>query len=74
MPWCRTGRHYWSEPLDATRCCSGEWRRALRMRGDEQDLDSRGRRIVCAQGRTWVAGWLPAAAATERTCDPRASR
>ena len=40
---CRTGKHGWTDPVNAERCCSGEWERVSRHIDDIADLDTEGR-------------------------------
>jgi hypothetical protein len=37
---CASGRHEWLDPVSAERFCSGKWFRALRLPGDNDDLDA----------------------------------
>jgi hypothetical protein len=55
---CKSGKHEWTEALDASRCCSAYWRRDMRMRGQEDDLDPAGRQVVTAGGVVFVWGWV----------------
>ncbi len=54
-PRCRSGRHVWSDPLDAERCCSPRWRWVVRYRHSAADIDPRGRRD---DGTCLVYGWM----------------
>lgn len=55
---CRSGRHEWTDHLGAWRCCSGEWRREVRIRGTEDDLDPRGRQTVRCGPYILIYGWV----------------
>ena len=59
---CQSGRHHWTDPRDAARCCSPEWRRELRIWGDHDDLDPEGRRYD-PQG--FVHGWVKMSSAPD---------
>jgi hypothetical protein len=56
---CKSGRHEWADPIDAKRCCSAWWRREVRARGQEGDLDPEGRHVVPCEGTILVYGWAP---------------
>ena len=59
---CKSGRHEWTAPLDAGRCCSAYWRREVRPRDEAGDLDPRGR----IYGETGlVHGWVKTEAGRE---------
>jgi hypothetical protein len=61
---CNGGRHEWTDEVDAERCCSPRWRREMRPRGQEQDLDPEGRRrVVIERTAIVVYGWVPVEAA-----------
>ena len=53
---CRTGKHGWTDPVNAERCCSGEWERVLRPVNDAEDLDKEGR--VYQHSTPFVYGWI----------------
>jgi hypothetical protein len=55
---CRSGRHEWADGLDASRCCSPHWRREMRGRDREDDLDPLGRHVITAGGVVFVYGWV----------------
>lgn len=63
---CRTGRHDRTDPTDARRCCSGKWRRELRIAGDEGDLDPIGRQVVPCEGVILIYGWARVGPAIRR--------
>lgn len=63
---CRSGRHEWIDPLDARRCCSDTWRRSLRIRGDEGDLDPIGRQRVPCGAYMLIYGWVRVGPACRR--------
>jgi len=52
---CRSGNHDWFDEINARRCCSGRWYRALRRIEDIEDLDEEGRTYA---GGGWVYGWV----------------
>lgn len=56
--YCRKGIHPWDDPVGADRCCSGEWRREVRILGTEADLDPVGRHVVRAGPYTLIYGWV----------------
>ena len=53
---CRTGKHGWTDPVNAERCCSGEWERVSRHVDDIADLDTEGR--VYQFNTPLVRGWI----------------
>jgi hypothetical protein len=63
---CRSGRHEWTDPADARRRCSGRWRREVRPRGLESDLDPAGRQSVRVGPYLFTHGWVLATSPTTR--------
>lgn len=55
---CRKGRHEWADMRDAWRCCSETWRREVRIRGTEHDLDPHGRQTVRVGPYIIIYGWV----------------
>lgn len=62
---CRTGRHEWAEQRDAWRCCSERWRREVRFRGTERDLDPAGRLTIRVGPYILIYGRVPVARPAE---------
>ena len=64
---CHTGKHGWTDPANAERCCSGEWVRVQRPVNDCEDLDKAGR--VYLHGLPFVHGWIrPPTTKQEESC------
>ena len=64
---CRTGKHGWTDPINAERCCSGEWERVSRHVDDIADLDEDGR--VYQYHTPFVRGWIrPPTTKQEEPC------
>jgi hypothetical protein len=55
---CRSGKHEWSDPIDASRCCCCYWRRVMVPRGEEETLDRHGRHPITCDGFVFVYGWV----------------
>jgi len=55
-PRCRSGRHVWTDPLDAERCCSPEWRRMVVFSHQSDRLDPLGR---VRDDVGLIHGWVP---------------
>ncbi len=57
---CQSGKHEWTNPASAERCCSPHWRRELRPHAgphaDTDGLDPEGR--VYVHGEPMVRGWV----------------
>ncbi len=53
---CRSGNHEWIDELDATRCCSPEFRREMRAVEDADDLLPEGR--TYRADLPFVYGWV----------------
>ena len=52
---CQSGKHEWTDPVSAERCCSKDWHRTRRAVKDVDELDPQGR-FHCGNG-IW-AGWV----------------
>jgi hypothetical protein len=57
--FCKSGKHFWTNPADAEKCCSG-CKRGLVLGGGDNQQEAGG--IMC--GRAWVAKSLPNTACT----------
>ncbi len=57
---CQSGQHEWIDPIDASRCCSEDWRRVWVFRGEEDHLDAKGRTPAIFEDQVIVRGWIPA--------------
>ena len=51
---CKSGKHFWTNPADAEKCCNG-YKRVLVLGGGENQQEAGG--VMC--GRAWVAESLP---------------
>ena len=52
--FCKSGKHFWTNPADAEKCCNG-YKRVLVLGGGDNQQEAGG--IMC--GRAWVAESLP---------------
>ena len=56
---CKSGKHEWTDQVDAERCCNPEWERQGRpLAFGIEDMDQDGRRFVVTGGLMWVYGWV----------------
>jgi hypothetical protein len=55
---CQSGRHCWTDKRNAWRCCSGKWRREVRPKGAEGDLDPFGRDCFRMDRYVLIYGWV----------------
>ena len=62
---CRTGKHGWTDPINAERCCSGEWIRVMRHIHNTADLDTDGRVYLYGDPQT-VYGWIRSPTTTKQ--------
>ena len=47
--FCKSGKHFWTNPADAEKCCNG-YKRILVLGGGDNQQESGG--VMC--GRAWV--------------------
>lgn len=57
---CSSGRHTWSRPEDAGKCCNG-WRRVLHVETPGSPLPADVDRIIIVAGARCAWGWMPIA-------------
>ena len=59
--FCKSGKHFWTSPADAEKCCNG-YKRVLVLGGGDNQQVAGG--VMC--GRVWVAESLPNTASTRQ--------
>lgn len=56
MPKCRSGRHYWTRPEDAEKCCNPKWRRVLLVGRDITQFKGE-RGAAKSDAASYAHGW-----------------
>jgi hypothetical protein len=55
---CQSGRHEWTDQVDAERCCDPGWLRVFVSADERESLDPMGRREILVDGALMVRGWI----------------
>jgi hypothetical protein len=63
---CASGRHTWTDPDDAARCCNG-WRRQLVVAGPGEALPEGARSVSSLPGARCGFVWVPASGQADET-------